>query len=107
MSTNASVYVPKSSAKERTTSFGQIINLSFNAKELIDFVNANTNEKGYINLEVVPRKEVSSYGDTHSVKLNNWKPEKTEGATPARQPQKPAPRKPAPAAEQPNDDVPF
>ncbi len=101
MSNNTTTYVPGSSAKSRDTQFGEVIKLSFKAKEFADFVKANANEKGYINLEVSPRKEVGQYGDTHSVKLDNWVPK--EGA-----PSKPAASKPAPKKQAPpEDDIPF
>ena len=32
------------------------------------------NEKGWINLEITQRKEVGQYGDTHSIKHDDWIP---------------------------------
>lgn len=67
-------YVPKSSAKLRKVSFGDVISLSFKSEDLIAFAKAHANDKGYLNLEILPRKTPSDYGDTHSVSLNDWKP---------------------------------
>ena len=34
------------------------------------------NGKMYLNLDIVERKEVGQYGDTHSVKYDTWEPNK-------------------------------
>mgnify|MGYP003652977729 CR=1 FL=1 len=47
------------------------MNVSVNLEKLQEFVN----EKGYVNMVVSPRKEVGQYGETHSVTLNDWKPD--------------------------------
>lgn len=64
-------YVPRSGAKQISPT---LLKLSFHASELIEFVKANTNERGYINLGVSQRKEVGRFGDTHCVWLDTWKP---------------------------------
>jgi hypothetical protein len=78
-----SVYVPKSSAKARDTKIGQVINISFEAVELGKFVRANKNAKGWINLSVLPRKEVGKYGETHSIVLDTFEPKPKADAQPA------------------------
>ena len=45
------------------------------AKENIE---KSANGKKYINLDINERKEVDKFGNTHSVKINTWKPEKKE-----------------------------
>jgi len=71
----AKVYVPKSSAKEvQFKDGGSLIRLSFKADELIAFVQEHVNERGYINLTLSKRREVSQYGETHSLMLDQWKP---------------------------------
>jgi len=75
------IYIPKSKAKTVKTSFGDILKLGFHAQSLIEFVQKHANQAGYVNFDVVPRKETDQYGNTHSVILNDWKPEST-----ARQP---------------------
>lgn len=97
------IYVPRSSAKliafERG---GHIIKLGFHAESLKAFIEANKNEKGFINLDVSERREPSQHGDTHSVALDTWKP-KQDGQRRESVP------KPAATAQQADggDDVPF
>lgn len=52
------------------------------------------NGKTYISLDVVTRREVDEYGNSHYVTVNTWKPE--GGST-----------KSAPAATEDNDGLPF
>ena len=115
------VYVPKCSAKEFVFKTGHSqIKLGFKVDALIEFVKAHANEKGYVNLIVSKRKEVSQYGETHCVCLDTWVPGQRTGGTsaPADQPTEAqkllAQRKqgglpasaPAPAFDE-NEDVPF
>lgn len=51
------------------------IKFSGKAEEFIEQVRANTNEKGYFNFEINERKEVGKFGDTHFLKVDDWKPE--------------------------------
>lgn len=109
------IYVPKSSAKAFKFNDGnETINLSFKTAEFIEFIKTHTNEKGYINLNVSPRRQTGEYGDTHSVSLNPWKPRDGQTTTktpPTRQSSAPsnvARNSPAPAPSQDDDsDVPF
>lgn len=48
------------------------VNLSFSRKDL-ETMQANLNEKGYINLNLNERKEIGKYGETHSMTVNTWK----------------------------------
>jgi len=71
------IYVPKSTAKERTFKgtdgeLVSVIAISFKAEDFYDFIAENTNEKGYINFDITKRKEVGTYGDTHSIVLNTY-----------------------------------
>lgn len=81
MSNEKAIYVPKSSAKARTTPIGEVIKLGFKVDELVNFVREHVNEKGYVNFEVTKRREVGAYGDTHAVKLDNWQPKAKSDAT--------------------------
>ncbi len=111
------IYVPKSSVKERQTSFGVCYKVSFKAEELGAFVREHKNEKGFINLEIVPRREPSEYGDTHSIKLDAWKPDpnRASGGTATAAPKKAAPAKkqatpkedPLDSGDGAPDDIPF
>jgi len=75
----AKTYV-KGSAKLRSTNFGDVIKLGFKVEDLVAFVREHANAKGYINLDVVQRKEVGQYGDTHSIVLDDWQPGTGAGA---------------------------
>ena len=106
MSDTKTVYVPGSSVKARQTTFGEVLKLSFKIEELQKIAKQFKNEKGYLNLEIVPRKEASQYGETHSVKVDTWKPKEGEqGQKPASKPAaKPKTPEPEAAAD---DDIPF
>ncbi len=69
----------KCSAKARTTTHGEMINIGVKSTDLIAFAQAHTNERGYVNLTVSQRKEPGKYGDTHSVALDTFEP-KARGA---------------------------
>lgn len=50
------------------------IKLSGNAEKVIAEIQKHTNEKGYFNFELCKRKEPGKYGETHYVKVDEWKP---------------------------------
>ena len=50
------------------------IKLSGNANKVIEEIKKHTNEKGYFNFELLKRKEAGKYGETHYVKVDDWKP---------------------------------
>ena len=105
------IYVPRTTAKEiKFQNGGSMIKLGFHADSLIEFIKANTNEKGYINITVSARREVGQHGDTHSVALDTWKPDQSRGA-PQQRPAQPTanPPRPKPQSDstEPEDDVPF
>lgn len=106
----AKTYLPKSNIKTRDTSFGPVLKLSCNGEALIAFVKEHTNERGYINFEIVERKEVGEYGESHSIYLDDWKPSDRGGESagkPATR-TKQAPRaKPNPTPEAAEEDIPF
>jgi len=64
-------YLNKVTLKE--SKFG--IKFSGKTDEVIAQLLAITNEKGYFNLEILKRKQVGNYGETHYVKVDEWKPE--------------------------------
>lgn len=51
------------SAKARQTQYGEILSLSLKLEDM----QAIVNEKGYVNMTVLKRKEPGQYGDTHYV----------------------------------------
>lgn len=70
------------------------IKMSANADKLIQMIKENA-VNGWINLELKERKEVDKYGNTHTMVIDDWKPNAGFGqATPAN------------AAPQ-SDDLPF
>ena len=66
------------SGKMKETSYGPLLKLSFNQKDL-ETLQANLNEKGYVNLNCNERKEEGKYGETHSMTIDTWKPEAQSG----------------------------
>lgn len=60
-------------AKEIQTKYGPIIKVGLRASDL-----PLPNENGFINIVVAPRKEVSEKGSTHSVYVDDWKPQQQE-----------------------------
>ena len=52
-----------------------VLKLSFSKKDL-QVMLANVNEKGYINTDVLKRKEPNQWGQTHYLVIDDWKPEK-------------------------------
>jgi hypothetical protein len=59
------------SAKVVTTKFGQIVNASMKLEDLQKIVN----EKGYVNVSIIERKEADKFGNTHTVIENDYKPQ--------------------------------
>lgn len=107
----SNIYVPSSSVKARETSFGQVIKIGANVEKLIAFLQENVNDRGFINLEIVPRREPSDKGETHSLKLDNWKPTQQAEGSPAPK-AKPAAKAADPAttekvAPDADEDIPF
>lgn len=58
------------SAKSVSTQYGEFINLSLKLADM----QAIVNEKGYVNMTVLKRKELGQYGDTHYVVENDYVP---------------------------------
>lgn len=50
------------------------LKMSGNLDKLVEELRQHTNEKGYFNLEIKERKEVGKYGESHSVTVDEWKP---------------------------------
>ena len=64
-------YINWITCKSKTSQYWEFFNISIN----LDKLEEHKNEKGYVNLVMSKRKEVWKYGETHSFKLNDWKPE--------------------------------
>jgi hypothetical protein len=88
--------------------FGEIQKISFSRKDL-ELMMDNLNEKGYINLNRIEKRETDKYGNTHYLVIDEWKPTEQQHKVPAER--KTAadnyqPKESAPATEV-NDDLPF
>lgn len=57
------------------------IKLSGKADKVIEEIKKHTNEKGYFNFELCERKEAGKYGETHYVKVDEWKPSEKTGSS--------------------------
>ena len=64
--------------KEKSGQYGTFHNISFKREDLEKMIE-NLNEKGYINLTMNKRKEDGKYGETHSLTLNDYKPQGNQG----------------------------
>ncbi len=92
--------------KKVTTQFGEILKLSLSEKDVQTLQENLSN--GWVNVDILPRREVSPTGKTHYGVINEWKPEPRDGeAAPA--PKKAAKKEEAPAnAEEVSaEDLPF
>ena len=56
--------------KVKETKFGEVVSVSINAKTLIEELNKHTNAKGYVNIDLLRRKETDKNGKTHYAMLN-------------------------------------
>lgn len=83
------IYVNGVFAKARDTQYGEVITLNCKADELMRFIEEHQ-DNGWIKFDV-QRKRTPGEKTTHSVSLNNWKPEHRGGGAvnrpPSRQPQ--------------------
>lgn len=80
------------SIKVKTGKFG--LKVSGKTEDIIKELQQHTNDKGYVNLEIKERKTAGKYGETHSVTVDTWQPNRT------------AENNTAPAKES-TDDLPF
>ena len=65
----------------KATKYG--VKLSGKADKIIEEIKKHTNAKGYINLEVQPRREPDKYGNTHTIIVDTWEPSSDSKVTPA------------------------
>lgn len=74
MTTEPKICAPLYAKEVKFADGGSILKLSGKGDKLIAWIEANVNDRDYINLVVSRRREVSQYGHTHSVVLDTWKP---------------------------------
>lgn len=51
---------------------------SVKTSDFVQWLNENTNDKGYCNIEIKERKEPGKYGDTHYAVKDEWQAEKKQ-----------------------------
>lgn len=66
-------YVPLI-VKSKTTSIGEILKCSAKAEELIAFVKQHAKASGWINFDVLQRKNLVEGKPTHNAVLDTWEP---------------------------------
>lgn len=93
------VYMPGASMKRvEFPGGGAKLAVGLNVEKVVAFLNEHRNERGYVNIDIVRRKEPDQYGNTHYAVLNAWKPK--QQAAPGGE------ATPRQAVENP-DDLPF
>jgi len=65
---------------------GSVIRVSFSAEDLKNMQNC-LNDRGYINLNINRRQQISQYGHTHSISLDTWQPQQQPQQPPQQQSQ--------------------
>ena len=91
------------SAKQVTFQSGKsILKIGINVEKFTAWLKQHANTKGYVNLGVSERKEVSQYGETHTAWLDTWQPDASKA-----QARQPAPTAVNPSTPPQSDDVPF
>jgi broad-specificity NMP kinase len=61
------------SAKQIETQYGQMMKVSMSRAD-VEKLQANLNEKGYVNLKIQERQSADKFGNTHSVLIDTWQP---------------------------------
>ena len=67
------------------TQFGEIYKISFNVEMFTKWLKKNQNDKGFVNIDMLKRRELGKYGDSHYCTLDEWKPENKELGKPLNQ----------------------
>ena len=74
------------SAKTISTKYGEIMNVSLDfdvlEQAVIDYGFKTKSGKQIVKIKIQERKAVDSYGNTHSVCVDVWKPEKKDSHIP-------------------------
>lgn len=95
------IYVPLFVKEHEFKDGGTILKVSCKIDKMIAFLNEHTNSKGYVNMIISRRKEVSQYGDTHYAVLDTWEPK------PKAEPSDPPPQASPKDESQEASDLPF
>ena len=81
------------------TQYGELLKISFNAQDL-QLMQSMLNERGWINLNCNRRQQPSQYGQTHSIVIDEWKPQQ-QAPQQMQQPQDQKPQFQQPQFQQP------
>ena len=84
------------------TQYGELLKISFNDRDL-QLMQSMLNEKGWINLNCNRRQQPSQYGQTHSIVIDEWKPQQQ---APQQQYQQQSPAQPQYQQQAPAQQVP-
>ncbi len=60
----------------------ETLKVSIKAETFCEQIKTFVNDKGYVNIEIKPRKEVDKNGNTHYAELDTWKPTPKETKEP-------------------------
>lgn len=104
------IYCNAISIKARAFADGnEALNCRITVDAMIDFLRAHADEKGYVNLSIMRRKQTSEHGHTHYAKL--WIPRPRDSAQPAEAAKPPPIESPVPhdaaGPHEVEDDLPF
>lgn len=72
MAQEAKLFVGR--VKSRSTKFGTAQKIGLSKKD-VELLHAKLNEKGYVNLDLFPRKEQGKHGETHTLVIDEWQPD--------------------------------
>lgn len=75
-------YVNGVFVKTQKTNFGDIIKLSCKVDDVVAFLQQHSNN-GWVDIDLLQKKEIDAKGRTHTAVLNDWKPSGQPAAKPA------------------------
>ncbi len=67
------VYVNGMFIKTQKTNYGDIIKLSCKVEDVVAFLQQNSNN-GWVDIDLLQKKELDAKGRSHTAVLNDWKP---------------------------------
>ena len=112
MNEQPKIYAPVSAKMNTFASGKQVLKLGINVEKFKAFLDEHKNERGYVNVGISERRQEGSFGETHTVWLDTWKPDSSKISTPEnRAPSEPVERRTPAIDHAPktshDDDVPF
>lgn len=85
MADNAKLFVGR--VKSRSTKFGTAQKIGLSKKD-VELLLAKLNDKGYVNLDLFPRKAEGKHGETHTLVIDEWQPDPAKAKKDAKKPSK-------------------